>query len=102
MNDEQLDKLIAACVQREETVAGIKTQVANTIERERRKVRVVRMLRVLALCVVIPLAFLLPTVALLLTRQESLLLTVITLFGLLFFYVPLVGGLNKIFQQTAL
>lgn len=99
MSDESLDRLIGDAVERRETVSQINANVMKAVGREHRRVSARRVLRMVALCVGVSLVLLLPIAALLAGSHGQVTTpgTIVTVGGLLFFYVPVVRVLNNVF-----
>lgn len=97
INDEQLDSLLRLSAHRYETVNSINDAVMKTVKRESRKVKAKKIARLLAFCFGVPLLLLLPAGLFFFVSEQTFSLSTIAIgISLLFFYVPVVRGLNEI------
>lgn len=98
IDDNQFDSLIQGSFRRQDIVSGINANVMRSVQKSSRKVKAKKLLRLVFVCIVIPLMLLLPAVALMQPQSQTLSLTTIaTIVGLLFFYIPVVRCLNRVF-----
>lgn len=103
INDEELDVLLHEAVQRSETVNEINKSVMTVVCRESRKVKVKKIIRLLAFCLGVPLMLFLPVMGLLLITDNKMTVTTLVLsVSLVFFYVPVLYRINDIFKQPVI
>lgn len=98
IDDNQFDSLIRESFRRQDIVSGINANVMRSVQKSSREVKAKRLLRLVLACIGLPLMLLLPAAALMQPQSQTLsLTTVATIVGLLFFYIPVVRSLNRVF-----